>query len=1284
MANTERSNGFISVVLAVLAAVLLPGQIASRFAPSTEEKKSEAGSTEEKSDSQKSEGPPASEHSAKCLLRSVAGLPPNPSECKAEVKTDSKYVLNAELKLEFHLGTPDRSAAASATASTTIDKKEDSTKVLFATVPERSWGLDGTLEALVRAFELSDYSLRGQDLPWEPNRDPKKEFGVLVFALNRGGCATCGPLYYVVYLVEESPSAGIRFQALAAALTDAKTFLGNSALSKPPLRLLAPAFSGSASTLRMFLDSNPDVQKSNVEIISGRATESGIARLLRKDSANGELPWRHFQSTVHSDEDMQAAMYTYLQEKLKADCSKIALIVESSTPYGAATIKAPDNSTSLTASNSTTKSESGSECKSEQQSAPKKCQPRLLPVPYDLRSIGAEWDRKRKSAPTTGSPATAQELANTLELQRDEGRRTSLIPTYSHNTSSRRQLTLSTLLGTLHQEGVRYLGLMMTDPGDKLFLAEQISLECPDVRLFTFETEIELFHPKHLMHTRGMLVASTYPLFSRNQQWTYPFRGAEQRLQFASQADQGMYNATLLLIGRPDLLLEYAPPFESFKMPDDSSMHTRCSGFTSAAQAMPSWRHAETSICFASPPVWISAVGLNGLIPLHAVVPDAPQEPAHWKAEHAGVHSSFMAERRDAVTGTELPVTQCGVPAPKRQLPTAEARYTAYDLGAVRILTAVLTALALLLAIPYFRNTFGRPLWVSKTGDESRLFDILRGWQVSRSGLVARKLRYRDLYLLWISLPLLVLEWYLGLLSGLRFRSGNSATNQDYLARFWGISKGITLPDWSKVLDLLNSLLAAMGASLMLLLTLCALLSIFRYPLHAPRILVRLMRPPWAVALVGGLTVLLFASQIRVLDTLRAECSNDLFLILFLRRSAQTAYELSPVIPLLCLGTISALWGFYNLRRLLLLWRRPLRETDRIITAPDALASSVQEALASCYRALDYTPTTTVVAVGILTAVIAGPVFGRLSTIDHYLVHWLFRLLFGMSMVLILLAMMRLLTSWFPLQTALRHLAHHPLYEALERIPRRWIRPLGTMIVEELPTATEEQMLRQRMDALVSTMAATTPAARRELVEPVLYPQLQVVEEAVSAWDSRSPSCSATTVLQPELIAALGELLYGCHSVPRPLSSRDLSGKESPATASVAWLTSAEDLLAVRMQCQVSELMPHLRNSMLLVTVSMILMLAALTSYPFQPMQWMTMLVWLLFLSMTGLQAMVLLQMNRNAVLSGLAGGTAGQIDWNFSFIRTLAMYVLLPLGSLASTQFSKFSWLVNLLQNVK
>jgi len=115
MANAERSSGFISVLLAVLAAVLLPGQIASRFAQSTEEKKSEASSSEEQSPSQKSEGPPASEHSAKCLLRSVAGLLPDPSECKAEVKTDSKYVLNAERKLEFHPGTPDKSAAASAT-----------------------------------------------------------------------------------------------------------------------------------------------------------------------------------------------------------------------------------------------------------------------------------------------------------------------------------------------------------------------------------------------------------------------------------------------------------------------------------------------------------------------------------------------------------------------------------------------------------------------------------------------------------------------------------------------------------------------------------------------------------------------------------------------------------------------------------------------------------------------------------------------------------------------------------------------------------------------------------------------------------------------------------------------------------------------------------------------------------------------------------------------------------------------------------------------------------------
>src|SRR5262245_34731261 len=79
-------------------------------------------------------------------------------------------------------------------------------------------------------------------------------------------------------------------------------------------------------------------------------------------------------------------------------------------------------------------------------------------------------------------------------------------------TSSIAYLVLSHILSVINNEDVRYVGLLATDTRDKLFLAEQIRLYCPNVQLFTTESDLLYSHPKYVRFTRGMIVSSTYPL----------------------------------------------------------------------------------------------------------------------------------------------------------------------------------------------------------------------------------------------------------------------------------------------------------------------------------------------------------------------------------------------------------------------------------------------------------------------------------------------------------------------------------------------------------------------------------------------------------------------------------------------------------------------------------------------------------------------------------------------------------------------------------------------------
>src|SRR5262249_23009002 len=70
-----------------------------------------------------------------------------------------------------------------------------------------------------------------------------------------------------------------------------------------------------------------------------------------------------------------------------------------------------------------------------------------------------------------------------------------------------------------------------------------------------------------------------------------PFKGEGRRLLFASQGDQGAYNAAAALLGRPEEMLEYGRPW-----PDHDKV----------GRDDKKWR----------PPVWISVVGRNSVQPV--------------------------------------------------------------------------------------------------------------------------------------------------------------------------------------------------------------------------------------------------------------------------------------------------------------------------------------------------------------------------------------------------------------------------------------------------------------------------------------------------------------------------------------------------------------------------------------------------------------------------------------------------------------------------------------------
>lgn len=1150
-----------------------------------------------------------------------------------------------------------------------------SVSALFVTIPEKTWGPDGTLESLVRAFETTGYTLRKHDLSFATDKETRPNYRVLFFTGQPRQAGKRRVLEqkesaYVVYLVEETPTSGIELAGLSAALADWDSLRqqGCPHCAGGELPFLAPAFSGSAPGLRRFLETQPAHRK--VRTISGRATDYGIKQLLTiKDRAT-------FHSTVHSDDDLQQAMFDYLQHDLHADCRKIALIVESSTPYGNANIFAKTDTS---------------------------CRPRILPVPYDLAGVHAEWDRTKTVGPTPAFLPPDQLSQTLLERQQQETRRSGTFPLFRKDALNTRDLSLGVLLSTLYQEGIRYVGLMMTEPSDKLFLAHRISLSCPDVQLFSFESELSFTHPSDLQHTRGMLLASTYPLFTRNQQWTYPHKGGLQRLQFASQADQGVYNAALLLLGYPDLLLEYAPPFVSFD------------------------RENRAELREAKPPVWISAVGRGALLPLSVIPIQSTQQ-------------DFLATRRDA--------SDRAFPVGARNIPNRQQRYSPYDLGSVRLLTLFLAGLTFLLGIPCLFNVLKRPLWVSQPGGERRFFDFLKPPTHPHPVPFAHENHSRGTVLLWLTVPLCFVSYYVGLILALRFRAGNHESQGFRTWFFRFVSGGSPWFESDRFLDFLFLLISTLGQGLCVVASLLALLCFCpRRPLWLP-VQRWVLRPVVAgpfLLLIWALCMWLSVASVSALSDTDFSSWHGLSAILFLRRSAQTSSELSPLLPVLFLSAILCLWGLANLQRLALLLHHPpfalSIETPAHPTFPNTPPTDLADLpqtyvprrnlykdalLCTCQRTLGRNRTRSIVLAALVTVFVVSPVFSRLSTVDHFFFQVPFRLLFVLSTTLIVLAATRMIRTVWPLLRALGTLRHHPLFLALGRIPAAWQRPLGQMLLEEPTTASESELLEQKLSVLSETCAQSLPDERRQWIALPLHDSLQFIEERLNVWAAASTQVDPLYMTDEALDRAAVRVLYGQTRTwknPTPPSAGFGTSPEQTGTpveneaaqpqvppgptaqtnaatipqaedsqAGVAqtksdpqlFFAALEDLLTARLLLFVSRVLPHVRNAMLSIAASMVLMLCALWTYPFLPMKWITIFVWFVFLLCSGLVAAVLVRLNRNPVLSLFSGTTPGRISLDSSFLRLVAYYVLLPLGSLLTTQLPEFSWLVRLLQQIK
>ena len=152
------------------------------------------------------------------------------------------------------------------------------------------------------------------------------------------------------------------------------------------------------------------------------------------------------------------------------------------------------------------------------------------------------------------------------------------------------------------------------------------------------------------------------------------------------------------------------------------------------------------------------------------------------------------------------------------------------------------------------------------------------------------------------------------------------------------------------------------------------------------------------------------------------------------------------------------------------------------------------------------------------------------------------------------------------------------------------------------------------------------------------------------------------------------EAAQGSEGSAREIESRNalerILAKASRDLLPAAAAPVVKEFLALRMAAFLRYVFAHMRSCLIGSLLPGLLILIAVTSYAFQPKQFVSLAVWLGLALAVGLTGLVFVQMDRNATLSRIGDTQPGKVTFDRPFLANLFTYVGLPLLGLIAAQF--------------
>jgi hypothetical protein len=472
--------------------------------------------------------------------------------------------------------------------------------ILCVADPETSavgFRFDLQLDALQKALAAHDYVLDRWSLPWTAKLAKPGKPGLLVF--RRSEAKGTQRNLVVVYLVGEWMTSGIDRAAFLEAVNHVERLdRGAPADAGGSLPILGPVFTGSVDSLGLALrgrDGTLSAKRAPI-VINFSALKVDVQRL--RDLAG--KPTLAYGETILGTMAMWEGLSPYL-ERVYGRKPKVAWLNETGTAFGVKRLPR----------------RSDAEANERGQILLERT---YYPFPTGIARVRDAYANATSDDGKRRLPVATSDSAILHFPSKDRDNLLDAVPRFDPGMQAPyAELALRQILLDIARTDYDVVGITATDHRDRVFLAQQIRRYAPRAQLVLLGGDLAHEHPDYRQALRGTIVASTYPMFPTNQQWSFRQgsfgQGSKTRHVFASQAGYALFNAvSCAMVVRHDTAA-FDPGFALLAVRDtDSNKPVPFVEYGSP--------HADgtkdTAATGRSPPLWISVLGDQGVWPVQS------------------------------------------------------------------------------------------------------------------------------------------------------------------------------------------------------------------------------------------------------------------------------------------------------------------------------------------------------------------------------------------------------------------------------------------------------------------------------------------------------------------------------------------------------------------------------------------------------------------------------------------------------------------------------------------